>query len=204
MKHKIIYLENDLPSNIKFTSPIAIDTEMTGLSLLRDRLCLIQLTDNKGIVYVIKVDPPYNCPNLKKILTDSKIEKIFHFARADVAMIKKCFGINTAPIFCTKIASKLSRTSTDKHSLKALVKEFFDIDLNKDEQTSDWASKKLTKKQIEYAANDVIYLHEIKEKLLEKLKRENRIELAYKCFDFIQTRCDLDLSGWQDEDIFQH
>ena len=204
MKHKIIYLENDLPSNIKFTSPIAIDTEMTGLSLLRDRLCLIQLTDNKGIVYVIKVDPPYNCPNLKKILTDAKIEKIFHFARADVAMIKKCFGINTAPIFCTKIASKLSRTSTDKHSLKALVKEFFDIDLNKDEQTSDWASKKLTKKQIEYAANDVIYLHEIKEKLLEKLKRENRIELAYKCFDFIQTRCDLDLSGWQDEDIFQH
>ena len=204
MKHKIIYLENDLPSNIKFTSPIAIDTEMTGLSLLRDRLCLIQLTDNKGIVYVIKVDPPYNCPNLKKILTDSKIEKIFHFARADVAMIKKCFGINTAPIFCTKIASKLSRTSTDKHSLKALVKEFFDIDLNKDEQTSDWASKKLTKKQIEYAANDVIYLHEIKEKLLEKLKRENRIELAYKCFDFIQTRCDLDFSGWQDEDIFQH
>lgn len=204
MNNKIIYLKEDLPSNIKLGNTIAIDTEMTGLSLMRDRLCTIQLTDGKGIVYVIQVKPPYNCPNLKKVLSDSKKEKIFHYARADVAMIKKCLGITTTPIFCTKIASKLSRTSTDKHSLKALVKEFFDIELNKDEQTSDWAVEPLSDKQIEYAGNDVIYLHEIKEKLIEKLKRENRLELAQKCFEFINTRCELDLLGWAEEDIFAH
>ena len=204
MENKIIYLKDDLPSNIKFKNSIAIDTEFTGLSLLRDRLCVVQLTDGNGEIYVIHVKPPYNCPNLKQVLTDSKVEKIFHFARADVAMIKKCLGVNTHPLYCTKIASKLARTSTDKHSLKHLVKEFIGIDLCKEEQCSDWAVDTLTDSQIQYAASDVLYLHKIKEILNEKLKRENRLELAQKCFEFLPTRCDLDLQGWQDEDIFAH
>lgn len=204
MENKIIYLKDDLPSNVNFKNSIAIDTEMTGLSLLRDRLCVVQLTNGNGEIYVIHVKPPYNCPNLKKLLTDSNIEKIFHFARADVAMIKKCLGIDVFPIFCTKIASRLARTSTDKHSLKALVKEFFDVDLNKEEQCSDWAVDTLTDSQIKYAAGDVLYLHRIKDILIQKLNREGRFELAKKCFEFLPTRCALDLQGWQDEDIFQH
>lgn len=204
MKNKIIYLNDDLPSNITFKKAIAIDTEATGLSMLRDRLCVVQLTDGGENIYVVHVKPPYNCPNLKKVLADSKLEKIFHFARFDIAMIKKCLGVDTQPIFCTKIASKLSRTSTDKHSLKNLVKEFFNVDLNKNEQTSDWAVEKLSEKQIEYAASDVLYLHKIKEILSEKLKREKRYTLAQKCFEFLPYRCDLDLEGWADEDIFQH
>lgn len=204
MENKIIYLKGDLTDNLTFKSPIAVDTEMTGLSLLRDRLCVVQLTDGTGNIYVVHIKPPYNCPNLKKLLSDSHIEKIFHFARADLAMIKKCLGIDATPVFCTKIASKLSRTSTDKHSLKALVKEFFSIDLNKEEQTSDWAVDTLTNSQVEYAAGDVLYLHKIKEILTEKLKREGRLELAQKCFEFLPYRCEMDLQGWEHEDIFQH
>lgn len=204
MKNKIIYLDKDLPKNLKFDTSIAVDTEATGLSMLRDRLCVVQLTDGKGNIYVVKVESPYNCPNLKSVLANPKIEKIFHFARFDVAMIKKCLGVDVYPIFCTKIASKLCRTSTDKHSLKSLVKEFFDVDLNKDEQTSDWAVSKLSEKQIQYAAGDVEYLHRIKEILVEKLKREKRLELAKKCFEFLPARCALDLQGWADEDIFAH
>lgn len=204
MENKIIYLKDDLPQNETFKSPIAVDTEMTGLSLLRDRLCVVQLTDGNGKIYVVHIHPPYNCPNLKKLLSDSKIEKIFHFARADVAMIKKCLGIDATPVFCTKIASKLSRTSTDKHSLKALVKEFFNVDLNKEEQTSDWAVDTLSDSQIEYAAGDVLYLHKIKDILVEKLKREGRLELAQKCFEFLPYRCEMDLLGWENEDIFHH
>lgn len=204
MENKIIYLKDDLPQNETFKSPIAVDTEMTGLSLLRDRLCTVQLTDGNGKIYVVHIKPPYNCPNLKKLLSDSHIEKIFHFARADLAMIKKCLGINATPVFCTKIASKLSRTSTDKHSLKALVKEFFGVDLNKDEQTSDWAVETLSSSQIEYAAGDVLYLHKLKDILVEKLKREGRLELAQKCFEFLPYRCEMDLQGWEEEDIFHH
>lgn len=204
MENKIIYLEGDLPKNLKFSKSIAVDTEATGLSMLRDRLCVVQLTDGKGIIYVVKVNPPYNCPNLKALLANPKIEKIFHFARFDIAMIKKCLGVDVNPIFCTKIASKLSRTSTDKHSLKALVKEMFDVDLNKDEQTSDWAVPHLSEKQIKYAAGDVEYLHRIKDILIEKLKRENRLEYAKEAFKFLPTRCALDLNGFGEDDIFAH
>lgn len=204
MVNKIIYLEGDLPDNVEFKESIAVDTEATGLSMLRDRLCVVQLTDGNGDIYVIKVESSYNCPNLKALLANPNVEKIFHFARFDVAMIKKCLNVDVAPIFCTKIASKLSRTSTDKHSLKALVKEFFDVDLNKDEQTSDWAVPHLSEKQIKYAAGDVEYLHRIKDILVEKLNRENRFNLAKKCFEFLPARCELDLSGWADVDIFEH
>ncbi len=204
MVNKIIYLEGDLPDGLEFKESIAVDTEATGLSMLRDRLCVVQLTDGNGDIYVIKVESPYNCPNLKALLANPNVEKILHFARFDVAMIKKCLNVDVAPIFCTKIASKLSRTSTDKHSLKALVKEFFDVDLNKDEQTSDWAVPHLSEKQIKYAAGDVEYLHRIKDILVEKLNRENRFNLAKKCFEFLPARCELDLSGWADVDIFEH
>lgn len=204
MKNKIIYLEGDLPNGLEFKESIAVDTEATGLSMLRDRLCVVQLTDGNGDIYVVKVESPYNCPNLKALLSNPSIEKIFHFARFDVAMIKKCLGVDVAPIFCTKIASKLARTSTDKHSLKALVKEFFDVDLNKDEQTSDWAVPHLSENQIKYAAGDVEYLHRIKDILIEKLNRENRFNLAKQCFEFLPARCELDLSGWNDIDIFEH
>ncbi len=204
MKNKIIYLEGDLPDNLSFKNSIAVDTEATGLSMLRDRLCVVQLTDGNGDIYVVKVESPYNCPNLKKVLANPEIEKIFHFARFDVAMIKKCLGIDVFPIFCTKIASKLARTSTDKHSLKSLVREFFDVELNKDEQTSDWAVAHLSEKQINYAAGDVEYLHRIKDILIEKLMREKRLEIAESCFKFLPVRCELDLLGWGDEDIFQH
>ncbi len=204
MKNKIIYLEGDLPKDVKFSKSVAVDTEATGLSMLRDRLCVVQLTDGKGIIYVVKVNPPYNCPNLKILLKNPKIEKIFHFARFDVAMIKKCLGVDVTPIFCTKIASKLSRTSTDKHNLKSLVKEMFDIDLSKDEQTSDWAVPHLSKNQIKYAAGDVEYLHRIKDILVEKLKRENRLKIAEACFKFLPVRCELDLQGFGEDDIFHH
>lgn len=204
MENKIIYLEGDLPKDAKFLKSVAVDTEATGLSMLRDRLCVVQLTDGKGIIYVVKVNPPYNCPNLKALLKNPKIEKIFHFARFDVAMIKKCLGVDTAPIFCTKIASKLSRTSTDKHNLKSLVKEMFDIDLNKDEQTSDWAVPHLSQNQIKYAAGDVEYLHRIKDILVQKLKRENRLKIAEACFKFLPVRCELDLQGFGEDDIFHH
>ena len=204
MNTEIIYLEGDLPADIKFGNEIAIDTEATGLSMLRDRLCVVQLTDGNGKIYVVHVAPPYNCPNLKALLANPDVLKIFHFARFDVAMIKKCLGVLISPIFCTKIASKLARTSTDKHSLKALVKEMFDVDLNKDEQTSDWAVPHLSEKQIKYAAGDVEYLHRIKDILIEKLKRENRLDIAYECFKFLPTRCELDLIGFGEEDIFHH
>lgn len=204
MENKIIYLEGDLPNDVKFGDTIAVDTEATGLSMLRDRLCVVQLTDGNGNIYVVKVESPYNCPNLKSVLANQNILKIFHFARFDVAMIKKCLNVDVYPIFCTKIASKLSRTSTEKHGLKDLVREFFDIELNKNEQTSDWAVSHLSEKQIQYAGGDVMYLHRIKDILVQKLEREGRLGFAMECFKFLPTRCALDLQGFGDEDIFQH
>ena len=204
MKTNIIYLEGDLKDNTEFKDSVAIDTETTGLSLMRDRLCVIQIADGQGNIYVVKLNKPYKCPNIKKLLLNKNILKIFHFARFDMAMIKKCLGVNVAPVFCTKIASKLSRTSTDKHSLKSLVKEFFDVELNKDEQTSDWAVDKLSDAQINYAAGDVLYLHKIREILIDKLEREGRIKLFEACVKFLPYRCLLDLSGWEETDIFHH
>jgi len=169
--------------------------------LIRDRLCLVQLSDGKGAVYVVKVAPPYDCPNLKKVISGASA--ILHFARMDMCMMKKCLGVVPKEIFCTKIASRLARTSTDRHSLKDLVAEYFGKSLDKKEQQSDWAGP-LTQEQIEYAASDVLYLHRIRGILTDKLKREKRMELAEKCFRFLPARVELDLSGWVDADIFAH
>jgi ribonuclease D len=202
-KSKVVYAEGDLPAGAGFKGEVAVDSEFTGLSLSRDRLCLVQVANGAGKTYVVKVAPPYDCPRLKKMLADPKLVKIFHFARADVGMIRKCLGVDVENVFCTKIASKLVRTYTDKHSLKTLVREFFGVDLNKDEQTSDWAGK-LSAEQIEYAANDVAYLHELKRILTAMLRRENKLALAEKCFASVGTLAELDIAGWQDEDFFAH
>ena len=197
--------KNDLPINIKFKGSIALDTETMGLNISNDRLCLIQISDGNGNSYIVQfLKNCYDAPNLKKILDDESILKIFHYARFDVAIIKKNLGIMCKPIYCTKIASKLARTFTDRHGLKDLCKDLLKIDLNKQNQTSDWGNDNLTENQLEYAANDVIYLHEIKNKLDKIMKREGKQHLAKACFEYLPTRAEFDLLGWQDKDIFQH
>ncbi|MDR2098962.1 MAG: ribonuclease D [Rickettsiales bacterium] len=204
MSKKIIYSKGDLPSGVRFGKAVGIDTETDGLSLEKCRLCLVQMTDGGGTVHIVKVDPPYRCPNLKKVLLNPRLLKIFHFARFDVAMIRKYLGVRMENIFCTKIASRIARPALQKHSLKNLVEEFFKVRLNKDEQTSDWTAAELTKKQIEYAANDVVYLHRIKDMLERRLKEERKLRLAKECFGFLPARAELDIDGWQDVDIFAH
>jgi len=197
--------KNDLPINIRFKGSIAIDTETMGLNINNDRLCLIQISDGNGNSYIVQfLKNCYDAPNLKKILDDEKILKIFHYARFDIAIIKKSLGIMCKPIYCTKIASKLARTFTDRHGLKDLCKDLLKIDLNKQSQTSDWGNENLTENQLEYAANDVLYLHEIKNKLDKIIDREGKQHLAEACFKFLGTRAEFDLLGWQDKDIFQH
>ncbi|MCV3769309.1 MAG: ribonuclease D [Wolbachia pipientis] len=203
---KIFLYENDLPAslipdNVKF---IAVDTEAMGLFHSRDRLCLVQLSFNDGSAHLIRFRNCYAAPNLKKILGDESITKIFHFARFDVSIIRYYLGIWALPCYCTKIASRLVRTYTDNHSLKELCSELLDIKLNKQPQSSDWGSENLTDKQKKYAASDIFYLHKIKEKLDLMLERENRKELAQKCFEFLPTRVQLDLMGWGDMDIFNY
>jgi len=197
--------KNDLPKNINFNESIAVDSETMGLNINNDRLCLIQISDADGNSYLIQFFKNcYDAPNLKKILNNENILKIFHYARFDVAIIKKYLGIMCEPIYCTKIASKLARTFTDRHGLKDLCKELLKIDLNKQNQTSDWGNDNLTENQLEYAASDVVYLHEIKNKLDKIIKREGKQHLAKACFKFLSTRAEFDLLGWQDKDIFQH
>jgi ribonuclease D len=200
---EIVFAEGDLPAGAKIKGDVAADTETTGLSLLRDRLCVVQIRGEDGKIFVVKVAPPYDCPRLKSLLADPARGHIFHFARFDLAMIKKWLGIGVPGVFCTKIASRLSRTNTEKHSLKALVAELFGTELDKAEQSSDWAGE-LDESQIGYAAGDVRYLHEIRDILSARLAREGRLELARKCFDFLQTRVELDLLGWGDDDLFAH
>lgn len=186
-------------------SSIALDTETLGLNNNRDRLCLIQISGGDGKAHLVQFEKDqYNAPNLKKLLQDEKIEKIMHYARFDVAVIHRYIGVLLSNIFCTKIASKLTRTYTDKHGLKDLCKELVGIDLSKHQQTSDWGQENLSKEQLEYAASDVLYLHQIKDKLVEMLKREKRLEIAKSCFNFVPARSELDLIGWADTDIFQH
>ncbi|MGB1077114.1 MAG: ribonuclease D [Bdellovibrionales bacterium] len=201
-----IYLyENDLPNDLKLVGDLAIDTETMGLNLHRDNLCLIQISTGDGHAHLVQFkDRKYDCPNLKALLSDKSTEKIYHFARFDVAAIKHFLGIDCGPIFCTKIASRLCRTYTDKHGLKNLTKELLDIDLNKQQQCSDWGSTEISEQQKEYAASDVLHLHALRDILKERLIRENRDELAQKCFDFLLTRATLDLEGWNDFDIFAH
>lgn len=197
--------KGDLPAEIKFTGSIAIDTEAMGLNNKRDKLCLVQISSGDGDAHLVQLDRnSYNAPNLKKLLSDKNIEKIFHFARFDVAILHQYLGVWTAPIYCTKIASRLVRTYTDSHGLKDLCQELLNKKISKQQQSSDWGASELSADQIEYAASDVYYLHELKEKLDFMLKREGRLEIAQKCFDFLPARAELDLAGWPEEDIFSH
>ena len=203
-----VYLhEEDLPADVKFADgPIAIDTEAMGLVPWRDRLCLVQLSDGKGNEHLVrfKRGSDYSAPNLKALLCDSNRLKLYHFARFDIGIMKAYLGIMAAPLYCTRTASRLVRTYTDRHGLKDLVKELLNIDLSKQQQTSDWGADELSDAQREYAASDVRYLHALKEKLDERLAREDRVELVQACFDFLPARALLDLAGWPDQDIFAH
>ena len=202
---KIKYYENDLPKNLNFGNIVAIDTETMGLNPKRDKLCLVQLSNGDNICHLVKIIDLRKKPkNLIKLLENNKIMKIFHYARFDVAVLKNSLKIKIENIYCTKIASKLVRTFTDKHCLKDLCKEFLDIEISKTQQTSDWGKNKLTKSQLQYAATDVLHLHKIKKILDEMLIRENRVNLAEACFKFINNRTKLDLLGWDQKDIFSH
>ena len=195
----------DLPTGLNLGSVVAIDSETMGLKPQRDRLCLIQLSSGDGNAHLVQFERcNYTAPNLVKLLEDPDITKVFHYARFDVAIIKKYLRAQTNSIYCTKIASKLVRTYTDKHGLKDLCKELLDLDLSKQQQSSDWGAKNLTEEQKKYAASDVLYLHKIKEILDQRLLREERDELAAFCFEFLQTRASLDLIGFENEDIFSH
>jgi ribonuclease D len=203
-----VYLhEEDLSEDVKFADgPIAIDTEAMGLVPGRDRLCLVQLSDGKGDEHLVRFrrGSDYSAPNLKGLLSDSSRLKLYHFARFDVGMMKAYLGIMAAPLYCTRTASRLVRTYTDRHGLKDLVKELLNVDLSKQQQTSDWGADELSDAQREYAASDVRYLHALKEKLDERLAREDRVALAQSCFDFLPARALLDISGWPEQDIFAH
>ena len=197
--------KGDLPPGLDFGSSVAVDTETLGLVPRRDKLCLVQLSAGDGNAHLVQLDrASYDAPNLKALFTNPAVTKIFHYARFDVAVIKYYLGVDTAPLYCTKIASKLTRTYTDRHGLKDLVKELLGIELNKQQQSSDWGAHMLSDSQKQYAAQDVLYLHELKSRLDQMLSREGREAVARACFDFIPTRAALDLSGWTEEDVFAH
>jgi ribonuclease D len=203
-----VYLhEEDLPAEVKFADgPIAVDTEAMGLHPGRDRLCVVQLSDGKGDEHLVrfKAGSDYAAPNLKALLSDPERLKLYHFARFDVGIMLAYLGISAGPLYCTRTASRLVRTYTDRHGLKDLVKELLGHELSKQQQTSDWGAPELSDAQRDYAASDVRYLHALKEKLDERLEREDRMELAQACFEFIPTRALLDIAGWADQDIFAH
>lgn len=195
----------DLPSDVDLGTSIAIDSETMGLLPHRDRLCLIQLSDGNGDAHLVKFDgKTYHAPNLAAQLNDPERLKIFHFGRFDIAVLKKYLNVDCAPVYCTKIASRLVRTYTDRHGLKNLCQELLGIDISKQQQSSDWGSQELSDAQMEYAASDVLYLHQLKEKLDVMLAREGRKELAAECFAFLPVRSELDLAGWDETDIFSH
>jgi ribonuclease D len=195
----------DLPDLTRYTSSVAIDTETMGLQPHRDRLCVVQLSNGDGSADVVQIPKDQaNAPNLKALLADPTIMKIFHFARFDVAVLYNAFGVMPRPVYCTKIASRLSRTYTDRHGLKDLAREVLNIDLSKQQQSSDWGSQSLSEAQLAYAASDVLHLHALRERLDAMLAREGRLQLAQACFEFLPTRAKLDLLGWEAEDIFSH
>ena len=197
--------QGDLPEGAAFGDAVAIDTETLGLNPLRDRLCLVQLSAGDGTAHLVQLAlGSYDAPRLKALLADPAVLKIFHFARFDVAMIRHYLGVDCAPIYCTKIASRLCRTYTDRHGLKDLCREILGVDLSKQQQSSDWGAAELSDAQKEYAASDVLYLHRLQAVLSERLERENRMPLARACFAFLPVRAELDLAGWADEDIFAH
>ncbi|VAV95832.1 Ribonuclease D related protein [hydrothermal vent metagenome] len=197
--------KNDLPTGLVFADGVAVDTETMGLSLERDKLCLVQLSAGDGDAHLVQLDRnTYDCPNLKALLADRDTVKILHFARFDVGMVQKYLGVMMAPVYCTKIASKLVRTYTDRHGLKDLVRELAGKDMSKQQQSSDWGAGELSKAQCEYAASDVLHLHVLRRKLNIMLAREGRSDLAQTCFDFLPSRAMLDISGWAEIDIFAH
>jgi len=203
----IYFHEEDLPAEVAFADgPIAVDTEAMGLVPGRDRLCLVQLSDGKGDEHLVRfgASSDYSAPRLKALLSDPERLKLYHFARFDVAILSKYLGIIAAPLYCTRTASRLVRTYTDRHGLKDLVKELLGIELSKQQQTSDWGAAEISDAQREYAASDVRYLHALKGKLDERLERENRAPLAQGCFDFLPYRALLDVAGWAEQDIFAH
>jgi ribonuclease D len=195
----------DIPKGLEFGKAVAVDTEAMGLKNHRDRLCLVQLSGGDGEAHLVKFAPgTYKAPRLRALLNDSKTLKIFHFARFDVAILKHYLDADCTPLYCTRIASYLCRTFTDKHGLGNLCKELLGIEISKQQQSSDWGAAELTTEQMAYAANDVLYLHQLKKKLDEMLKREGRLEMAKECFAFVPTRAKLDLAGWAETDIFAH
>jgi ribonuclease D len=197
--------KGDLPAGTDFGSAVAVDTETLGLLPRRDKLCVVQLSSGDGNAHIVQLDRgSYDAPRLKALLTNPDVVKIFHFARFDVAALKFYLGIDVAPIYCTKIASKLVRTYTDKHGLKDLIRELLGIEINKTQQSSDWGAHVLSDAQKQYAAQDVLYLHELKSRLDQMLEREGRAELARRCFDFVPVRVALDLGGWTEDDVFAH
>ncbi|MCF6320186.1 MAG: ribonuclease D [Rhizobiaceae bacterium] len=205
----IRYHEGDLPNLDLYGAPagnaVAVDSEALGLNNHRDRLCVVQLSPGDGSADVVQIAKGQtSAPNLVKLLENQEITKIFHFARFDVAILLKYLGVMTGPVYCTKIASKLTRTYTDRHGLKDIVREFLGIEVSKQQQSSDWAADKLSKLQLEYAASDVLYLHKLKEVLDQRLEREERSEMANACFEFLPWRAKLDLAGWPETDIFAH
>ena len=202
-----VYLhEEDLPEGVLGPGPVAVDTETMGLQTPRDRLCLVQISDGGGDEHLVRFAPgsSYAAPNLKAVLADPARVKLYHFARFDLAAIEHYMGVTAAPVFCTKIASKLVRTYTDRHGLKDLVRELLGKELSKQQQSSDWGGAVLSEAQQEYAASDVRHLHAMHAIFVEKLAREHRTELAQACFDFLPFRARLDLMGWADKDIFSH
>jgi len=197
--------QGDLPKGLQLEGDIAIDCEAMGLNPHRDRLCVVQLSDGKGDAHLVQFAADhYQAPNLVALLTDPQRVKIFHFGRFDIALIYHYLGALTAPVYCTKIASRLARTFTDRHSFKDLCRELIGTDISKQQQTSDWGAATLSPEQMSYAAADVLYLHALREKLNAMLAREGRMELARQCFNFLPTRARLDLEGWPDQDIFAH
>ena len=201
---KIKLYQDDLPTSLKLGPNVAIDTETMGLNPSRDKLCLVQLSNGNGVCHLVKINNLKNKPiNLIKLLKNNKILKIFHFARFDIAILKHTYNVNIKNVYCTKIASKLARTYTDKHGYKDLCMELLNKSISKVEQSSDWGGK-LTLEQQKYAATDVLYLNKIKNKLDRMLEREGRIKLAQSCFNFIEHRTNMDLLGWADQDIFKH
>lgn len=197
--------KGDIPKDLKFGPSVAIDTETMGLNPARDRLCLVQLSNGDGTAHLVQFAAgEYDAPNLKAMLKDQSITKLFHFGRFDIASIKAYLGVECTPVYCTKIASRLARTFTDRHSLKTLCSELLGVELSKQQQSSDWGADKLSDEQLAYAASDVLHLHKLRERLNAMLEREGRTHLAQAAFDFLPSRATLDLEGWADVDIFAH
>lgn len=197
--------KRDLPDGLDLGPIVAIDCETMGLNPHRDRLCVVQMSGGDGNAHMVQVEKGQSAaPNLERMLTDPNVLKIFHFGRFDIAALLNAFGVVTAPVYCTKIASKLVRTYTDRHGLKNLLDHLLKVDISKQQQMSDWGAEKLTEAQLDYAASDVLYLHRLREKLDVLLEREGRTEIAQSCFDFLPARAQLDLAGWPEQDIFAH